>query len=498
MRKISILVIALMMVFSASSAVAQTGIPGSGWWSGEQVQNVGSTLATVTVTAYDSTTAATYTAAQGIAAGAAFTFSPSHFAGMPAGFQGSAVVSSAEPIKAIVNVTNRLSGDLGIAGGKAAAQYQGIDSSMVATSLNFPVIKGGHFGKSTTVYIQNAGTSPATATLTFTMKNGDVHTYTTPTIGVYQMVAASVWDSTTFNPSGQPASWTGRLGALAITSAQPLAATVMEHFTAETVGTILQSTRAFTSADFDTVFYAPIIKNSWVNGRFTGINVMNVDTVPIDITVTYKGTGGTTCLGNIYYDKTFGVPPGAPYNFVQRTEDGTNLPVNCLAAAKIEATGKIVVVVTESYRSDAIPASGQSAVMSSGFPAHTATTKVSAPLFKDDNYQKRTGLQIQNVGPVTATNIVATFVCTGGASFTAISLPQTVASGSAVLFYKPSADPGKFTSTNPFVASNVNCGVTITSDQPIVALANESPIPPSAGGTLQQDNNNYEGFNLTP
>jgi hypothetical protein len=39
----------------------------------------------------------------------------------------------------------------------------------------------------------------------------------------------------------------------------------------------------------------------------------------------------------------------------------------------------------------------------------------------------------------------------------------------------------------------VNCAVSVSSDQPVVAIANESVIP---GGSLEQDNNNYEGFNL--
>jgi hypothetical protein len=98
------------------------------------------------------------------------------------------------------------------------------------------------------------------------------------------------------------------------------------------------------------------------------------------------------------------------------------------------------------------------------------------------------------VGNVSATNIVATFKCVGGATFTAISLPQSAQSGGAVQFYTPSDDP-IFTGSNPFSSNNVVCGATITADQPIVAIANESPIP---GGSFEQDNNNYEGFNLTP
>jgi hypothetical protein len=379
-------------------------------------------------------------------------------------------------------VTNRQVPPLGVAGGKAAAQYQGIDGSMVDTTLYFPLAKGDHFSKTTTFYIQNAGTAAATATATFTMRNGDVHNLTTPSIGPNQMVLFSIFDTGTFNPTSNDA----RVGGMRITSAQPLAGVVMEHFTTESPATIAQATRGFTVADFATTAYAPIIKNDRF-GRFTGIQVQNVSGGAVDITVSYKGTAGA-CTGNTYTDTATGIADGTSKTFIQLTGQ-SNLPADCTASATITATGNIVAIVNESYVSTKIPASGQSAVTSSAIPATLTTTKVSVPLFKDDRIGKRTGLQIQNVGAANASNVVATFSCTGAATFTAIT-------GGGKLFITPSDDPaGTFTAGNPFVRNDVNCSVTITSDQPIAAIANESVIP---GGSLQQDNNNYEGFNLAP
>ena len=491
-KKIASISIALVVIMLLVSVVsAQSNLPGSGWWSGEQVQNVGTSDATVIVEAYDKASANTYTAQQTIAPGAAYTFVPDSFSGMPDGFQGSAVVSSDQPIKAIVNVTNRQSGSYGVAGGKAAAQYQGIDGSMVATTLYFPLAKGDHYNKTTTFYIQNAGTTAATATAVFRMRNGDVYTYTTPSIDPNKMVVFSVLDA----PGWSPTTSDSRVGGMEITSSQPLAGVVMEHYTTENPATIVQSTRGFTSADFDTKAYAPVIKHNRF-GRFTGIQVQNVSGGSIDITVTYRGSAGA-CAGNTYTDSATGVAAGTSHTFVQY-EGSTNLPSNCTASATIVGTGNIVAIVNESYRSDylaANPGLDQRAVTSSALPDGSATTKISVPLFKDDRYNKRTGLQIQNVGAAQATNIVATFKCSGAATFTAVSLPQTVDAGAAVLFYTPSDDAGMFTSANPFSANNVNCAVTVTSDQPIVAIANESV---DNTGALEQDNNNYEGFNLTP
>ena len=95
-KKLFSAVVAVAMIAAlASVAVAQTGIPGSGWWTGEQVQNVGPATANIVVTAYDKASAATFTASQSVAAGAAFTFIPTNFAGMPSGFQKRA--SSSKP-----------------------------------------------------------------------------------------------------------------------------------------------------------------------------------------------------------------------------------------------------------------------------------------------------------------------------------------------------------------------------------------------------------------
>jgi hypothetical protein len=488
MKKFSVVFVIALLLVAATSALAQTGLPGSGWWSGETIQNVGSGDATIQVTAFGG--GSSYTSSKIVAPGAFTNFVPGDFATMPSGFQGAALVSSDQPIKAIVNVTNRTSGDLGITGGKAAAQYQGIESAMIGTTIYVPIAKGDSFDKTTTYYIQNAGSSAATATANFTMKNGDTHTYTTPSIEPNEMVVFSIFDSPTYDSSVDN---TGKVGAVVISSAEPLAGVVMEHFTTENPATLAQGTRGFTSADFDDKAYAPIVKNNRF-GRSTGIQVQNVSGSPIDIKVTFVGFAGA-CAGTTYEQTATGVASGASAIFNQRVGQSP-IPANCTASATIESTtvsGLIVALVSESY--EVVPPSGQSAVTSFAIPADSATTLLSAPLFKDDRFDKRTGLQIQNVGSTAASNIVATFQCQGASNFTAVSVPLSADSGGAIQFYTPSDDTAMFEAASPFSSNNVTCSVTVTSDQPIVAIANESPIP---GGSLQQDNNNYEGFNLAP
>lgn len=491
MKKLSIfLALALLLVF-ATSALASDGLPGSGWWSAEVIMNVGTDNATIQVTAYDKNSPATYTASEVVSPGAYYNFIPNSFPGMPSGFQGSAVVSANQPVKAVVAVTNRPSNELGVAGGKALAQYQGIDGTMVDSTLYFPLAKGDYYNKTTTYYIQNAGVAPATATATFKMQNGNEHIYTTPVIQPNQMVLFSVWDAITYNPTADVNS---RIGSVTVESLEPIAGVVMEHFTAEAVASVAQSTRGFTAADFDTTAYAAQVKNNYY-GRFSGIQVQNVSGVPINVTITYKPFDG--CTGTFVDTSPGTVAPGESW-VINQLPGQSNLPFGCGAAATINTAtvgGELVALVTESYVPPA-PGGVQRSVMSFAAPANSATAKLSAPIFKDDYFSKRTGLLVQNVGGATATNVVATFACSGPAtSFTAITKPQSIAAGAAMQFNHPSTQPSLFTVANPFPAAQVLCSVTITADQPIVANANEA-VP--KGFTLLQDNTNYEGFNLAP
>ena len=57
--------------------------------------------------------------------------------------------------------------------------------------------------------------------------------------------------------------------------------------------------------------------------------------------------------------------------------------------------------------------------------------------------------------------------------------------------------PAALSCTSSGCGSNGVFGVTIESNLPVVAIANESTYPFSAP-RISQDKNNYEGFNLTP
>jgi hypothetical protein len=463
----SALVLVMALVLT-STALAE--LPGSGWWSGEQVQNVGGTDATVQITAYGSS--GNYSGDERtVASGASTTYLPADFTDMPTGFQGSAVVSSDQPIKAIVNVTNRKIGDYGETGGLAAAQYQGVDGTQADTTVSFPLVKNDYINKTTTFYIQNAGSSAANILATYQVAAG---TYTkTYSIDPNQMVVVNPADA------GVP---DGELGALTVTSDQPVAGAVMEHPSAGGTAEQLQSTRGFVPADYDTTIYAPIVKRGFVN-RHTGIQVQNVSDAAVDVYVTYYGSTG--CSGE-FSNSTTGLAAGASHTFF----DDENMPEGCLASAVITATGQIAGVVNETFYPSVPSGQAQAQVTYSCISDGSATTKVAVPLYKNKFQNKTTGLQVQNVGDAAAT-VDLVFTDDSGTSYTLSG--ETIEPGAAKTYLELDNYTGSWDAQPG--SGNLLMGAMVTSDQPVVAIANES-VYPYDGSVVVQDKNNYEGFNL--
>jgi hypothetical protein len=488
-------IVSMLSVLVVSAVQAETGsVPGGGWWSGEMVQNVGTGDATVVVTAYGA--GSEYATSHVILAPfAATNFLPSDFALMSDGFQGAAVVQADQPIKAIVNVTNRPAGSYGVTGGEAAAQYQGVDGSAVADHLYFPLVKNDYYGKTTSFYIQNAGTTAAAANYTFSMDNGSTYTCATPSIPPTEMVVIVPLDCV-------PPSVTGVIGKGSLqvwSSTTDFAGVVMEYYTGQSPALLLQATRGFTAQDFDTTRYAPTTKQNFYN-RFTGIQVQNVDTGNINITISYVGSQGA-CNGVSLPPSSFNnLAPGKSHTFNQIAgQDGATMD-NCLASATIVATGDIVATVNESFTGAFVGMGNkQASTTYSTFADSAKTTKISVPLYKEDSYQKYTGLLVQNVGSSTATNIQIEFKCTatvGTVCTTYKTNPITVLPGSNIELSNASySKPASFWQASSAPVVGTVYAVNVTSDQPVVAIVNES-VHPSHLATLTQDKNNYEGFNL--
>ena len=480
-------------------------LPGSGWYSGETIQNVASTTATINITAYDSLSSATYNIPDTIAPGASKVYLPNAFPGMPSGFQGSAVVSSSSDIRAIVNITNRYITSPIVLGdpsspSPAAAIYQGV--SAPNTSVNFPLAKNNYFSKTTTFFLQNAGTAAATATATFKFL-GVNYTYTTPSLAPGQMAAVSPSNARD-GGNNPPPSGNTALGSMTATSTQPLAGSVLEAKTTEVHATVLQATRAFTSSDYDIKLYVPVNKNNYF-GRFTGLQVQNVSGGAVNVSVSYTQIASATCPGGSKSDSHNAIPAGNSWNFPSSVLDN-----GCLASAIVTGTGNIAATVNESFTTaflTANPSRFQESTTHSAFPGNKATLVLAVPVYKEDAFNKGSGLSIQNV-TTSAAQVTLTFK---NATQTYISNPQTVNPGETLVlvdvrnkgagFWAPGSpngamSPASLGCTASGCGANGTLSVIVSSNQNIVGLINESTYPFTAPRILQ-DKNNYEAFNLT-
>ncbi|MCB0037042.1 MAG: hypothetical protein KDE51_23590, partial [Anaerolineales bacterium] len=283
MKKALYFVVGIMAILSFSLVAAQSGLPGAGWESGQQIQNIGSGPANIIFTAYG-TDGTSYDCgtSSGVAIGASVNVQTANCTGVSAGFVGSAVVSADQEIAAIVNVNNRTVST-------AAGQYKGTDGASTATTVNFPLVKADFAGRTTTFYVQNAGSTAADITATF--NTGPLNGATTTRSHTYSAVPANSMVVVSAADASVPA---GELGSLTVSSANALAGSSLEHETTATSGSNLQASRGFTPADEATTVYCPLYRKSHTpNGFSTGAQVQNVGSGPTDVTFTFGSYSDT-------------------------------------------------------------------------------------------------------------------------------------------------------------------------------------------------------------
>lgn len=470
MKKIALVVvivtILVLVVAGISSAQQPSSLPGTAYWFGATQQNVGTGDATIVVTAYDSASNAQFPYSPApLAPGASINVGPNDIPGLPAGFIGSIVVSSNEPLKALVNITNRLAGSFGTADGKAAGLYSGIEGNNASTALSFPLAKNNHFGKTTTFYLQNAGAAATTINVTFSF-NGINYPYVTPSVGPGKMIAVDPGLASV--PAGN-----GQVGAMTLTASQPIAGVMLEHEHSAAVGTVLQGSSGFSPAELDQVAYCPAIKKNYF-GRTSGLQAQNAHTVAQDITVTFVDSGG-----NEFTSTATGVAAGASHTFINDAAI-----VNGLYSAIVEGSlGNVAAIVNESELP--LVNARQTSQTYNCQAASTATTSIAYPAYKETFFGRTSALQLQNVGTAAASNVVLTFTDNNGNVRT--SNAQSIPAGASSVYVCVSANAALWSGTS--LAASTLSGVTITSDQPIVGIVNEAswtsanPCAPNNGAS---------------
>jgi hypothetical protein len=491
-----VLMVSLLVVSIVSAETAVT-LPGGGWSTGIQVQNVGTDTAQIILTGYDAEDADVYTddaTGADTAPGASVNYVT--FPSGQTSFQGAGVVSSDQPIVAIVNVNN------GAAGNFAAGQYQGTSGTIADKTLRFPLVKNDFGNKCTLFYVQNAGSAAATISATFS--NPDGSTWTSGEVDPGDMVIVDPEAASPAVPGDAPY-------ALTLTSDEPLAGTVLEFFCTQDPAETLQSTRGFTPADGGTTLLAPIYKMEFGN-RTNGLQVQNISGSAADIYVTYEHAALSQGSGT-FKQWQQAVPDGASVTFFKNIilaadgggatgTSGTPLASGSLAAATITSTGQIVAINNESY--DPVPTGvvRNTQTTYSALSASEGGSEVGIPLVKEEFGNKTTGIQIQNAGTGEAVvnvefvlNAPANAACLGTYTLQDISIAE---GASATLFRtNTGAVPSGATwSGGSTIQKGCFGGATISvvSGGPVVAVVQEADI--NADPSLRQDTKNYEGFKI--
>ncbi len=464
MKKVIPFVLVIVLLVSVGLVFGQGGLPGSGWKSGQQIQNVGNASAKVVLTAYEDNGTSHDCGEKTIAPGASDTFLTDSDCDVDAGFIGAAVASADQAIAAIVNVTNRGTG-------AASAQYQGTDGADVANKLAFPLVKNNHSSRTTTFFVQNASTSPNTMVGTFNV-NGTKYTKT------FTNVPANAMRVFTPSGAGVPAGQ-GQVGSLEVTGTQALAGSSLEHEASAAVASNLQASKAFTDADGATELFCPLYRYAHTKkNQTTGAQVQNVSTTAAKVEFTFNA--GTNSYGP--YKAT--IQPGASYTFYP-PEMTPAIPAGSVGSAVITSDQNIVAVVNDGGKEGNLQRKTTYACFGGG------TKTVNIPLAKEFAGGNTSGIQVQNVGSG-PTKVTLAYKASNGA---AISIRSTAAIGvgqSITAYGVSSASPEwQVLSSSGNMMGSVN-GVIATADDNIVVIVNESSASPNPSG---QDTKNYEGFN---
>lgn len=444
-------------------------VPESGWRTGMQLQNVGAEQSVIQLFTYDGAGQESWCGSATAYPGWSVNFSTgSSCLDGSLDFDGSGVVISTGPTQGIINVNN---GPVG----SAAGIYTGSTPDDIASTLFFPLVKHNHYGRTTTLYIQNAGDNPVDLIATFLV---DGKTYIRSLSAVPTRATVVVLPQDAGIPAGN-----FQVGSLTVTATGPVAGASLEQQHNVTLAENLQATNAFTTNDYDDDVYCPLFRNAHTANRFTtGVQVQNVGSGTQMVTLTYTPRDGGQLVTSsqdvaasasaTFYAPFIGIPEGS------------------IGSVTISSAGNIVAVVNDQGTID-----GQERTTSYAcFPAKKVTNRIALPLYKEFYVGNTTGIQIQNVGSAPA-SISATYMAHQTNSVT-LTPGFAIPTGASTTFFGVSQaifPPTMIVvSGDPAELANSYGSVIIESDMPIVAIVNESGLGAYATG---QDNKNYEGLN---
>lgn len=496
--------LASLLLGTTAAVSAQSGLPGSGWYTTAVIQNVSTDpdAATVDIEVFPQGTGTSSRATFTVAPNASKVFFPgSGGAGgnidvtpqLGSNFTGSMVVSASKPVVAVGQVTNFAAvPGVGTAGGFASAQYRGADAT--SATISYPAVKS-NFGNKTTIFSVQSGGVDVNYTATIRDSAGGTHTKTGP-ISANRSVTLIPSD---FSPPmattncGSDPNTSPCFGALTVTATGGnIVGAYVETFTTQSPATVAQAASMFASSEAGSAVLCPVIKADFgANRRTTGTTVANTGTSNAQVTAVFKVAQSTSGVpvGNTY-TQTATIGAGKSFVFGHLNNTVGGMPAGNLAAAQFTTTGGSIVAITSESNFGTTP---QKQTVYTCFNPGTSTAKAAAPVVKRNFGNNTTGITVQNANTSgAAITVTASYVCTPAGSTT--STTYNVSSRAL--------GPGESDNTSFFQPAGVPtgnlCSVTLNGGgtNKIIAIANESSdVFP---GTLQfnLDTKNYEAFSI--
>lgn len=421
----------------------------------------------------------------------------------------SAVLSSDQPIAAVVG---QVSSDPGTAGAIYQApfsEYSGVSAG--SRKVILPELMSNWFGIDSLMRVQNTSGTAASITVQYYASsiggvatgaaNIAAKTYSIPAYAAITLDQAQEGQSL----AATSGTFQGKfLGSAVITSDQPLAAVVNQ-----TNPTVRQkfTYNGFGEEDAGSELLAPAIFNRWF-GTFTSLAISNSSTTQsVDVTITYTAgpnsqlTNGSNGAGQTEV-KTVTLGPGES---TTRYEGGSGTGGDLAGkfsrfggSARVTATGPIVAKVNQTQYTavnNQNPSGSYNAT-----PVSKLTTRVAAPLIQADFYGYFTSLTCANGSTTEAATITVKYTSDSLSARPNISgeVQHTIQPGGSYIAYEADrngalADINK--SGSPWdngTTARFNGSAFITSNGPgIACTVNE------VGKTIQFDNmNTYNGVGL--
>lgn len=426
LKKMLMFAVMVMVLAITPSVFAAPPTPGTAT-SNAVIQNLTDQTATLVVTYYQPNGDIAYTNPSVTIPGNSVREIKTADEPLPAGFAGSAVVSSDREIAAIVSI--RYTNVPADPDGKSQGAYNGF--SQGATEVFFPSIWD-FDGIVSQFTVMNTEGTPATVDLTYYNRQGG-------TVGTRQ-VTIPAYAGTTFdmaNDSQTPSGF-GPDGSVTATSTNALAGASTAIYPNRAA-----AYQAMSSTDRGTVLYASSQFRFKLNPSdsdytlFSAVNIQNAGDQAAQVTVEYfnRATGNKDLTLNLT------IQPGAAAGL--NTANGGDLAASAFNALGTDFSGSVKITSTNDVElvgtnvtqwGSGVRKAAISALGSDAGAASTIFVPAQYRLLSGSTWNQWTSVNVQNVGDSTiaASDLTIRYVDTAGnvtKTFTGASLPSNVQGG---------------------------------------------------------------------